>query len=157
MIALEYEIEKSLRVAIRTSINAKAVTVPELAEVKIIGFRLDSEDETEAGQDANGLRVFITAMPNSSDGFNGPDTIGPLRNMPVDIGYVTQPDNDISRTIFVALENAVRSVFETFPIPYTMPSGVQFGAAMITGAGSSDFGDYGQFGAFTVNMVLSLT
>ena len=157
MIHLEYEIEKALRVAIRTSINAKASEVPELATTRIIGFRLEAEDQTAAGNDATGLRVMISATPNTSEGYNSAYTLEPVRSMSVDIAYATQPDNDTARTIFTALEYAVRSVFEAVPPAFTMPTGVTFGAAMLTGGGSSELGQYGQIGSFVVEMKLSLT
>jgi hypothetical protein len=153
---LEYEIEKSLRDAIRTSLVAASSATPELSDCRIICFRHDSDSQTFEGNDAYGLRVFITANPNSAEGYNGTYTLEPIRTMQVDISYITQPDSDISRNVFVALETAVRSVFETLPIPFAMPSGVTFGAAMITGAGASEFGDYGQAGSFSVDMKLSV-
>lgn len=154
MIKLEYEIENSLRVAIRSSITAASAEIAELADTRIYGFRLDDEDE--GTNDAYGLRVFITAMPNSTAGYNPAISLEAQRDLSVEITYLTQPDNDIPRTVFVALENAVRSVFETIPVPFVMPTGVYFGAAMITGNGSSEFGDFGQAGGFTVEMKVSL-
>ena len=155
MIKLEYEMENTLRVAIRASITAASVAIEELAQTRIYGFRLDDEDQ--GPNDVYGLRVFITAMPNSTAGYNPAIALEAQRDMSVEITYLAQPDNDIPRTVFVALENAVRSVFETVPVPFAMPTGVYFGAAMITGGGSSEFGDFGQAGGFTVEMKLSIT
>ena len=157
MIALEYEIEKALRVAIRAAVTAKALTIPELATCRIIGFRLDSEDQTAEGQDATGICVMLMAYPNTAEGYNSAYALEPIRTMVVDVTYNTHPDDDVSRAVFVGLENAVRSVFETTPAPFTMPAGVLFGAGMITDSGTSEFGDRGQIGMITVQMKLSIT
>jgi hypothetical protein len=157
MIALEYEIEKSLRAAIRTAINLKAESIAELATCRIIGFRLEAEDQTAEGQDAAGIKVMIMAYPNTAEGYNTAYALEPQRSMTVDVTYNTHPDDDVSRAVFVGLENAVRSVFEVAPPAFVMPAGVLFGAGMITDSGSSEFGDRGQIGMITVQMKLSIT
>ena len=157
MIQLEYEIEKCLRSAIRANIDIAASAVPELATAKIIGFWLDSEDGSLEMQDSDGIHVMLMAHPNSAEGYNTSYNLEPQRTMQVDVSCVSQPDSDVSRLTCRSLYNAVRSVFETTPIPFTMPTGVSFGAAMITGQGSADIANLGQVTSFTVEMKLSIT
>ena len=156
MIELEYGIELALRAAIRTSLNSAAATTPQLAGARIIGFWLDSEDESDEMQNAKGLHVLLMAHPNDSEGYNSAYGLEPQRSVQVDVLCVSQPDSDNSRKTCRALYNAVRSVFETIPVPFTMPTGVEFGGCLITNGGSADIDNMGLLTGFNVEMKVSL-
>ena len=157
MIALEYEIENALRVAIRAAIDLKAVTVPELAACKIIGSRLDSEDQTAEGQDMTGIAVYLEVWPNTFEGANTSAAIYPLRSANFYLEWHTHPDDDVSKSVFNGLENAVRGVFESIPPAFTLPVGINFGGVKMPTSNQAEYGDRGKLGAVIGTIELSIT
>ena len=155
MIELEKELESAARVAIRTSINEAAATVPELANCIIIGYWLGDEDGGPA-DDASGLRVMLMAQPSSSSGYNQTTGFEPLRSIALDVACVSQPDNDGDKRIMRALYNATRGAFEAAPTALVMPTGVSFGGMLIANGGAADMDDIGQITSFTVELKVSL-
>ncbi len=154
MILIEKEIEKSLRTAIRASLQAYGATTPELVDAKIICFWLGDEDNGPA-EDASGLRVMLMAHPSSSAGYIPSFGFEPIRSVSVDVLCVSQPDSDEDRTVCAALYEAVRVVFET-PGSFTLTAGISFGGMLISNGGVGEIDDVGQVTRFTVEMKISL-
>jgi hypothetical protein len=155
MVLLEKEIETALRTAIRTSINTFAETVSELQDAKIVGDWLAPEDgETN---DYSGMRVELSAQPNSSDGYIPGSGFQPFRTCGLIVTCVSQPDSDTDNTICNALYEATRTVFETAPLLFTLPATIQFGGMLINNGGAAVIDDVGQIIGFTVEMNVSLT
>jgi hypothetical protein len=157
MILAEKLIETAIRAALRVSITAAAAATPELATCKIIGFWLDSEDGTAAGNDADGIHVYLCAHPNSAEGYMPGVGLEPLRKMSIDVYCVTQPDNDTDRNICGELYGAVRGVFEAATPAITWPTGISFGGILITNGGSAAIEGYGQITSFTAELNISIT
>ena len=155
MILLEKEIESALRSAIRTSLNTHGAQTAALQTCVINTYWLADEDNGPA-PDANGLRVMLMAYPSSSAGYNQSYGFEPIRSVNVDVYCISQPDSDGDRTICAALYEAVREVFETAPLLFTLSAGINFGGMLITSGGAAEIADVGQVTSFTVEMKVSL-
>jgi hypothetical protein len=154
MVLLEKEIETALRTAIRTSINTFAETVSELQDAKIVGDWLAPEDgETN---DYSGMRVELSAQPNSSDGYIPGSGFQPFRTCGLIVTCVSQPDSDDDNTICNALYEATRTVFETAPLLFTFPASIQFGGMLITSGGSLTVEGEGKIRQFNVEFKVNL-
>lgn len=156
MIELEYEIEKALRSAIRTSLSSAAAVTPALADARIIGSWLEAETDNEEGQNVHGLCVMLFTSPNSSEGYNPNSGLDPIRSAVVTVSIVSQPDNDIDRKVKRAFYNAVRLVFETVPPMFSLPAGIEFGGVLINNTGSALIENLGDISTFDADMKVSL-
>ena len=154
---IEYEIEKAIRPAIRTAIEAAALIHGGLDAVRIIGSWLPPEENTPRGDsnDAEGIRVFLRAAHNSSPGWLTGTGLDARRTVQLDVMLVTQPESDATREKALALYEAVRTVFDTTG-KFTLPTGLTFGGLLITGGGSIDIEQFGQVVSFQVQMKVSI-
>ena len=154
MILIEKSIETALRTAIRASLNTYGASTAELIDIPILGYWLGAEDGG-AADDAEGVRVELTAHPSSSEGWIAGVGPEPQRAVMLDVRCITQPDSDPDRAVCCALYEAVRNVFET-PGLFTLPPGLTFGGMQIKPGGAGAVEGEGWVVAWTVKMDVSL-